>query len=132
MNDWNRALNLRANLFYCSIIDELTLQGNELSNQYSFYEFQYARCRGSCVTDPDLQEDYFREEFMTFFVVESYYDANDQDEPVKQFISSDSRIPLSNSESSTMNMYIRENELRLLNGTVKTFYDIDETRILTK
>ena len=110
----------------------MILQGNEFSNQYSFYDFEYARCRGSCTNDVEMQEEYFKEKFMTFFVIESYYDANDQDEPVKQFISSDARIPLSNSFSSTMNMYIRENELRLLNGTVKTFYDIGEARVFTQ
>jgi len=111
----------------------MTLQGDQFSSQYSFLLLQYARCRGSnCVTDVTELNDYFEEKFLTFYVVESYYDADDLDEPVKQFISTDKEIPLSNSFSTSMNMFVRENEVRLLNGTIQTFYDVENVEILSR
>ena len=119
--------------FYCPNIDDITLQGDEFSGPYSFYNFWYARCRGSSwVTDVESLNNYFEDRFLTIYVVESYYDADDLNEPVKQFISTDNQIPLSNSFSTTMDMYVRENEVRLLNGTVKTFYDVGQAEVHSK
>ena len=118
--------------FYCPNIDDITLQGDEFSSQFSYYNFWYARCRGTCVTDIESLNYYFEDKFLTIYVVESYYDADDLDEPVKQFISTNNHIPLSNSFSTTMDMYIRENEVRLLNGTVKKFYDVGYTEVYSK
>ena len=109
---------------YCVKLTEMSLQGDEFSNEYSFFNLNYERCKNNCITDVDDINDYFEGKSLIVYVVESYYDANSPNNPVKQYISTDAKIPLSSSLHSRMKIYVRENEVRLLNGTVLTFYDV--------
>ncbi|CAI2372806.1 unnamed protein product [Moneuplotes crassus] len=107
--------DLGINEYYCPNSREFKLQGNVLSDAYQYFEINFNRCDNAtssvtCLTTAQIDQK-VQELEVGIYVVNSYFDFDDYNSPIKTYIDDRFFYYLVPGNTVTSNVYIQKNEI---------------------
>ena len=74
--------------FFCPKSRDLSVLGNSLSETYRFFEIKISRCNSTVSTcqSNDTIDEYIKNMEVSIFLVNSYFDSDDYENPINTFI----------------------------------------------
>ena len=102
--------------YVCPKIDNFTLSGDNYSSKYQYVEIKFKKCENSSESDIVCQSKEAIDQasqslYATIYIVNAYFDFNEYDEPIRNYLQDGLEYDLFNDFTSNVKLYFQENQV---------------------
>lgn len=122
MKDFTVATSYGIESCLCLNTNSLRLQSAEQGSMYRTISMFFITCSGTDCESQTAIEDYLKATYFEIYFVDSFYDASDDANPIKQFIPTKRKISISPYDSFDLGIEVVPTEVNFLNNTKKIIF----------